>query len=401
MNRSFCIAGLAFGDEGKGCITDFVARQFGADVVVRTGGPQAAHNVVTPEGIHHTFSQFGSATLAGVPTFLSREMMVDPMALYREAEVLASKGVGRPFDMITIDGGSTIVTPFHSLANRIREIARGDNRHGSVGRGIGEAREDSIAGYSLTPDTFSVDLFRAMHHRKLEQIRPIASAAPDLFRTLAAIDIDLVHAKISRILHLVTQSTWRQVAARAKCVVFENSQGVLLDERYGFAPYHTWSDCTFGSAERLIEETGETPVTTRIGVLRTYYTRHGAGPFPTEQDPAWGPPEEHNGPHAFMGAFRKGNFDCQLARYAIECCGGVDGIAITHMDCIPSNLAAVDYDNWRGQFTAASISQVQPRLEPVDFAGISNILSVPTVIRSWGLSAEKIQMCSDLVGANQ
>ena len=77
------VVGLGFGDEGKGAITDKLVREHNAHTVVRfNGGPQANHRVVTPEGLDHCFSQFGSGTLVpGVRTVLSRFMIVDPLAL--------------------------------------------------------------------------------------------------------------------------------------------------------------------------------------------------------------------------------------------------------------------------------------------------------------------------------
>jgi adenylosuccinate synthase len=107
----------------------------------------------------------------------------------------------------------------------------------------------------------------------------------------------------------------------------------MLDEVYGFAPFITWTDCTFGNANEMLSPVDDVQIS-RIGVLRTYYTRHGAGPFPTE-DASLTFPEQHNGAHEFMGAFRLGNFDFDLARKAIDVCGGVDELAITHADRLP------------------------------------------------------------------
>jgi len=109
--RVFVIAGLGYGDEGKGTTVDWLARRHatGGDVVcVRyNGGAQAAHNVVLPEGTHHTFSQFGSATLAGSKTFLSTHMVVNPLAMLVESDVLAGLphpiSIGDPLARVYID----------------------------------------------------------------------------------------------------------------------------------------------------------------------------------------------------------------------------------------------------------------------------------------------------------
>ena len=80
--RAILIADLGFGDSGKGTTVDHLARREGASAVVRyNGGAQAAHNVVTEEGLHHTFAQFGSGTFAGAKTHLSRCMMINPLII--------------------------------------------------------------------------------------------------------------------------------------------------------------------------------------------------------------------------------------------------------------------------------------------------------------------------------
>jgi adenylosuccinate synthase len=114
-------------------------------------------------------------------------------------------------------------------------------------------------------------------------------------------------------------------------VVFEGAQGVLLDEWRGFHPYTTWSTTTFGNAEALLAEAGMPGEALRLGVTRCYMTRHGPGPFVTE-DPTLELPEPHNQAGRWQGPVRRGHLDAVALRYAIEACGGVDAIALTHLD---------------------------------------------------------------------
>src|SRR5436190_2071933 len=102
--RAILVVDLAFGDCGKGTVVDFLTRRCGAHTVVRfNGGPQAGHNVVTSDGRHHTFSQFGSATfLPGVRTVLSRFMLIEPYALLNEAAHVRSVGVADALDRLLI-----------------------------------------------------------------------------------------------------------------------------------------------------------------------------------------------------------------------------------------------------------------------------------------------------------
>ena len=146
-NQAILIADLGYGDAGKGSIVDYLTRKTGAHTVVRyNGGAQAAHNVITPEGKHHTFAQFGSGTFVpGTRTHLSRFMMVHPLALLAEERHLQSLGIDDAFPRLSIDREALVTTPFQQAANRIKEIARGDGRHGSCGMGVGETMSDWLA----------------------------------------------------------------------------------------------------------------------------------------------------------------------------------------------------------------------------------------------------------------
>jgi hypothetical protein len=152
VNRHVIVVGLGYGDAGKGTIVDWLCRagqpggQPGgqpdgappAAVIRFNGGAQAAHHVVAPSGQVHAFAQFGSGTLAGTPTFLSRFTLVDPLALTAEAEHLRRLGVSDPFGLLTVDREALLTTPCHRAANQAREAARGSGRHGSCGMGVGE-----------------------------------------------------------------------------------------------------------------------------------------------------------------------------------------------------------------------------------------------------------------------
>src|SRR6185295_18463293 len=149
MPPAYVVAGLGFGDEGKGTITEFIAKTIGAKIVVRyNGGAQAAHNVVTPDGRHHTFSQFGSGSLVGAGTHLSKHVIIEPLALMNERRALLKVGGNTE---ISINHDALITTQYHRAANRLREILRKDGRHGSCGMGIGETRHDHLAHPSETP----------------------------------------------------------------------------------------------------------------------------------------------------------------------------------------------------------------------------------------------------------
>ena len=127
------------------------------------------------------------------------------------------------------------------------------------------------------------------------------------------------------------------LAAAAGPVVFEAAQGVLLDETHGFQPHTTWSTTTFANADRVLDEAGWAGPRERVGVLRSYFTRHGAGPFVTEDAGLKAAlPELHNGNGGSQGPFRVGPFDAVAARYALSVAGPVDWLTVTHLDRLPA-----------------------------------------------------------------
>ncbi|CCH31690.1 adenylosuccinate synthetase [Actinosynnema sp. NPDC047251] len=366
------VVGLGFGDEGKGAVVDALCRDGSVSAVVRfNGGAQAAHNVVA-DGRHHTFSQFGSGTLAGVPTLLSRHVLVEPIALAAESRELAALGVADPLGLVSVDARALLTTPLHVAANRAREDARGAGRHGSCGKGIGET-----VWYSLLADARPGDVVEHQEvlgtpgeaprvgdcaspgvlRRKLDALaRFYEPLVGDGFRVDELVELYRAFADAVRV---VDGDEVGRLADRGR-VVFEGAQGVLLDETHGFHPHTTWSTVTPRNARELL---GGRPARV-LGVTRTYQTRHGAGPLPTEDAAVLERfPERHNGTGAYQGAWRAGHLDAVLLRYAIGLCG-VDALALTHLDARDLSVASA-YRVGRGLVTRLTSSVLPAGSVPV------------------------------------
>lgn len=352
MARAVAVIGMQWGDEGKGSLIDALTRQLDASLIVRfSGGAQAAHNVVTATGQQHTFSQFGSGTLAGASTHLSRFMVVNPFTAMTEGRALQTLGIANPFSSMTIEETALIATPFHIAMNRLREIARGAKRHGSCGMGIGETVADSLAGcddvvraFDLLHPTKLRKKLKSIQERKRADGRSLIDKrtndvaaielespslvleSPDIVDWLVSDYADLLNEGVS----IVTDRWLPLELAKPGHVLFEGAQGVLLDQDYGFYPHCTWSDCTFGNVDRLVNDVCQV---CRLGVLRAFSTRHGAGPFPTER-PDFKPLVEtdHNTYGEWQGHFRAGAFDFVLAEYARSVVGRLDGLCVTCVD---------------------------------------------------------------------
>ncbi len=355
MRRAIITVGLSFGDEGKGATVDHLCRHYGADLVVRySGGSQAGHNVQLPDGRRHTFSQFGAGTLAGVPTYLGAPVVVNPTALAREAEHLAGMGVSAPYETLTVSPRCLVSTFFHQATNQLRELARGDNRHGSCGHGVGEARNYWLRHGDAA--VFVRDLCdRAVLREKLELLRQrllldlqgISATVPrDAFR-----DYDLLGITAEAVAEPLLEVGARlRVGEMPDCdtAVFEGAQGVLLDEWYGFHPHTTWSTVTPHFGVEMAARAGAEEVCV-LGVVRAYLTRHGAGPFPSHDEALTRRVNDEGNPwNRWQGSLRAGWLDLVLLRYAAAACGALDNLAVSGLDHLEGDdcRVCVAYEKW-------------------------------------------------------
>lgn len=361
-DQVYVVAGMAYGDEGKGATVDFLVREKKAGLVVRyNGGPQAGHNVVLPDGRHHTFSQFGSGTfVTGVRTHLSRFMLVNPISMMEEEKHLRSIGVSDAFKRLTVDAEALIVTPFQRAVNRIEQLAW--ESHSSCGAGVGQCRSDHIkhGGKVLFAGEIENDFFL---ERKLTFLQEISRAAAiqacssrqDMLNTKRVREefevledpnaIDWVARKYERWRRKVSVVDSLELADlldQTSCTIFEGAQGVLLDEVVGEAAFNTWTCTTFENALRLLKECGYIGPICKLGVVRTYFTRHGDGPLEME-NPEYLKiyPEKHNNDKGWQGRFRTANFDLDKFYYAITACGGVDALALNHLASVDESTKSI------------------------------------------------------------
>ena len=380
MSEAILVAGLGFGDECKGATVDYLVRKHKTPVVVRyNGGPQAAHNVVTDAGQHHTFAQFGSGSFVpGVATYLSRFVTVNPLNLLLEAEHLAAEKVPSPLSLMFIDENALITTPYHVATNRLREWMRGSKRHGSCGMGVGETLEDfrlcgdlAIFARDLSRPKILAKKLEALRQRKLLSLgSDVASVRPTpmgkYLKYLERADESL--KLVGSYLDFVSKVAIVGVDKLAEyttngSAVFEGAQGVLLDRNYGFYPHITKSDTTFANAHRILEDISFHGSVRKVGVSRAYATRHGAGPFVTEDSEIRNKiSEPHNTTGDWQGKFRMGYFDAVAVNYAIEAIGGVDEIALNCIDQVVQLPKLAICTAYEGEFEFKANGDLNARL---------------------------------------
>lgn len=293
------VLGMGFGDEGKGLTTSFLCDQVKRPLVVRfSGGHQAGHTVVQG-GVRHVFSSFGSGTLQNVPTYWSKYCTFYPKAFLNEHKALGKKGIDPHF---CINPLSPITTPYDVEHNRLSEKVK---PHGSVGVGFGATMQRQEAHYKLFVQDI---LFKDVLLRKLRNIG-------QHYYPSIKIDIDAFMSEVEEVYKLI--NICPDDILKTYDPVFEGSQGIMLDQEFGFFPNVTRSYTTSRNALELHPWLRQTGI---YYVTRTYQTRHGNGPMTNEQKlPLKNNKNETNKTNPYQGHFRTGKLDTELLKYAIHC----------------------------------------------------------------------------------
>lgn len=245
------VVGLQWGDEGKGKIVDRLAE--GADIVLRFhGGANAGHTVVNPKGKFALHLVPSGICNPRAICLITNGVVVDPGVLQQELAMLRRAGIrvnGRFF----ISPRAHVVTEMMKQEDRKIEARRGKAKIGTTGRGIGP----TYAAKALRTGIRVEDFVKTPQGKFL---RPYVKETFTILR--------------------------RGLDAK-KRILAEGAHGVLLDLDWGTYPYVTSSNVLPGA---LHAAAGIPPqeITRVVGVCKAYQTRVGAGPFPTEQDNAFG-----------------------------------------------------------------------------------------------------------------
>lgn len=387
MAEVFIVIGLGYGDEGKGSVVDYLTREHNAHTIVRfNGGAQAAHNVVTPDGKHHTFAQFGSGTLAGARTHLSRFMLVNPFDFWLEERHLQQLSVWNARRLITFSPDALVTTPLHVVANQMREERRND-KHGTCGKGIGETQE--AADVLGEPAIRIGDLRKqGIVERKLTQLSDyyhdtISRRFPQEHGSIA--EIARAYRDFSDKVAIQDDSLIYDLQHKGHTLIFEGAQGILLDQDVGFHPHTTWSDTTSSIAQKMLIGTARP---TTIGVTRPYMTRHGHGPFPGGGGGYMSMLDEpHNDDDGHQGIFRYGRWDEVCMAYAVKC-NPIDAVAVTCLDHLGEEWSTVNSYDYLG-----SMPDLKPYFQTDGKKRILEIMPPRTRAESEAIT-NRLQQCS-------
>lgn len=330
------VVGSQWGDEGKGKIVDWLSSR--ADVVVRfQGGHNAGHTLVI-NGVVYKLSLLPSGVVRpGKLSVIGNGVVVDPWALLKEIAAIQEKGVEITPETLLVAENCALILPLHSAVDKAREEARGVNKIGTTGRGIGPAYEDKVARRAIRVCDLADE---AVLEHKVEQLLFHHNA---LLRGLGAEELskDEVLAQLREVapkLLPYSAVVWKRLdeaRRQGKRILFEGAQGAMLDVDHGTYPFVTSSNTVAGNAAA---GAGMGPGTVGyvLGITKAYTTRVGSGPFPTELHDEIGDKIGQRG-HEFgtvTGRKRRcGWFDAVMVRQAIKT-GGITGIALTKLDVL-------------------------------------------------------------------
>ncbi len=334
MSKNVVVIGTQWGDEGKGKVVDWLTDH--AHGVVRfQGGHNAGHTLVigNKKTVLHLIP---SGVLRGnVACYIGNGVVVSPEALLHEMDMLEEAGVDVRA-RLKISEACPLILPHHVALDNARENAKGANRIGTTGRGIGPAYEDKVGRRALRlqdlfhPERFAEKLESVLDFHNFVLVNYFHAGKVDFGKTLddalsLSERIRPLVADIPRLLHNAMEE--------GKNILFEGAQGALLDIDHGTYPFVTSSNCVAGAAAAG-SGVGPGRLHYVLGITKAYTTRVGSGPFPTELS-------EEVGQHlAQVGnefgsttgrARRCGWFDAAALKRSIQI-NGVTGLCITKLD---------------------------------------------------------------------
>lgn len=336
MSKNVVVIGTQWGDEGKGKIVDWLAESVHG-VVRFQGGHNAGHTLwingqktilrLIPSGIMHK----------DTTCYIGNGVVLSPEALLKEIAELEAAGVDVR-SRLKISEAATLILPYHIAIDQARESAKGENKIGTTGRGIGPAYEDKVARRAMrVQDLFQPAIFETKlkevveyHNFILEHMLKAPTVSYEEIKRQCLEWAEQIKPMVADVAALLYE-----VKKAGKSVLFEGAQGALLDIDHGTYPFVTSSNCVAGQAAAGAG-VGPSSLNYVLGITKAYCTRVGSGPFPSELNNEIGAHIAKVGQEfgSVTGRPRRcGWFDAAaLKRSAII--NGIDGLCVTKLDVL-------------------------------------------------------------------
>lgn len=394
------VVGAQWGDEGKGKVVDYLARD--VQLVARfNGGDNAGHTVVAQGHTLRLHLLPSGILYPGLVCLIGAGVVVNPETLVAEMDELAALGVGVGPSRLKLSAAAHIILPTHRALDGAREMARGRGAIGTTRRGIGPTYADKAARVNLRagdmayPEHFAERVAERVkehnHHLKQYGMEPLA---PEQVAAEYC-------AYAQRLAPYLTDGSALvgEMLAAGQTVLCEGAQGLLLDLDHGTYCFVTSSSTVAGGALTGLGF-GPRCVSRVIGVAKAYTTRVGAGPFPTELlDEVGDRIREAGGEYGTTtGRPRRcGWLDLVILRYAARI-NGLDELALTKLDVL-SRLerlkVAVAYerdgertDYFPAEFGIEELARWRPVYEELpgwseDISGMHRYQDLPAAARRY------------------
>jgi adenylosuccinate synthase len=335
-SKNIIIIGTQWGDEGKGKIVDMLTDHV-QGVVRFQGGNNAGHTLVI-DGHKTVLRLLPSGVLRdNVHCFIGNGVVVSPSALVNEITDLEKNGVSVS-DRLHLSQSCSVILPYHVALDQTRENSRNSKAIGTTGRGIGPAYEDKVARRGirvvdlLHPERLAERLQKVAHHHNfmLEHYYQVETIPYEAVLEELLHSADILKPMVADVSAILSELNQKNAN-----LLFEGAQGTYLDVDHGTYPFVTSSNTTAGAASA---GSGFGPLNFNhvLGITKTYVTRVGAGPFPTELKDALGAHIATKG-HEFGSVTgrprRCGWFDAVMMRRSAQL-NSLTGLCMTKLDVL-------------------------------------------------------------------
>ena len=335
------VVGANYGDEGKGMATAYFSKQAYENKqkclnILYNGSCQRGHTVELKNGTKHVFHHFGSGTFYGASTYFDRHFIVNPIFFLKEIHELARLGYHPICD---VNFQCPMALPFDAILNQILEKGRGKNKHGSCGFGVYETVKRNEEGYTLEYGDIYYLTKEELKEKIWKVVREyIPKRLKDIKFEISEEENNILNGKLTEgiIEHyiqdwIVMVSYCHIVYFEKKfiscydMVIYEGAQGLALDmNNLNDFPHLTPSETTpLVPIKTIVRDKWDisSEQVEICYVTRSYMTRHGAGPFPTEckkEDINKNIEDLTNVPNPFQDTLRYGTFDPVLFEIRVK-----------------------------------------------------------------------------------
>ena len=337
IKENIVVVGAQWGDEGKGRIIDLLSEKF--NIIVRfQGGSNAGHTIIVKDKkivLHHIPS---GVLRKGKISVIGNGTVIDPSVLVDEIKQLRKKGYKVSKNNLKISNLAHLILPHHKALDKGREIIRGKNAIGTTGRGIGPCYEDKISRQGIRfidlQDKKSLysKLSMSLNEKNKILVRVFKQKSFTLKKVLS--DLNKQYKYLKEFV-TDTEDYLQKASQKNKSILFEGAQGVMLDIDFGTYPFVT-SSSTISANASIGTGIPYSKITKSIGISKSYTTRVGHGPFPTEMLDDKGLTLREFGAEygATTGRPRRcGWLDLVALKHSVNICG-LDQLVITKADIL-------------------------------------------------------------------